>query len=356
MQTKLLSALSCLMAAVTLAGCGAAAAQPEATPAPESAVTAPVEDPAPAETAEPAADEAPADTLTWRVEPQYAFDELVPLYSRGDRTAGYGTAEGFYAVRQGERWSLFTAEHGLLLADRMVDQPYLYSPEYLSGWFADDPSETNYDLMDAFCDGINGELRESGAAFEYLVGGIGGFGSQWIYTDTGIYRSYLGNYEFEGTPLAEVTDAPALFGVQQAAWDDAYYGYVVDDGAMYAIADRDGNLLSGFEYRDVAMYGQDLIAVEDAAGSWGYCDSTGAVVIPCQYPALLRCGGSYEAVAMPYPEMSGLVVVADAEGRKLALAADGTVVIDAGQFEDLAPAQDGCIWAKQNGLWGLLEV
>ena len=49
-------------------------------------------------------------------------------------------------------------------------------------------------------------------------------------------------------------------------------------------------------------------------------------------------------------------VVQDADGARMALYTDGTVCIEAGRFEDLAPAQGGCVWARQNGQWGLLEV
>ena len=57
-----------------------------------------------------------------------------------------------------------------------------------------------------------------------------------------------------------------------------------------------------------------------------------------------------------FPDMSGIVVVQGADGAKSALYTDGTPCIEEGRFEDLAPAQGGCVWAKQNGLWGLLEV
>ena len=41
------------------------------------------------------------------------------------------------------------------------------------------------------------------------------FMNRWIYTADGqIYYELLGNFEFDGTPLAQVSDAPALFGVQ----------------------------------------------------------------------------------------------------------------------------------------------
>ena len=162
--------------------------------------------------------------------------------------------------------------------------------------------------------------------------------------------------EFDGTPLAQVSDAPALFGVQQAAWDNDYQGYTVDENALYAVADSAGNLLTDFQYQNVCMYGSDLIAVQDETGNWGYCDKSGNEVIPCVYQAEMDAQGLTGPIDYAFPDMSGIVVVQGADGAKSALYTDGTPCIEEGRFEDLAPAQGGCVWAKQNGLWGLLEV
>ena len=63
-----------------------------------------------------------------------------------------------------------------------------------------------------------------------------------------------------------------------------------------------------------------------------------------------------ETVEYPYADLSGMVVVKNQSGQKLVLDVYGNEIISAGQYEDLAPARDGCVWAKQNGLWGLLQV
>ena len=61
-------------------------------------------------------------------------------------------------------------------------------------------------------------------------------------------------------------------------------------------------------------------------------------------------------VEYPYADLSGMVVVKNQSRQKLVLDVYGNEIISAGQYEDLAPARDGCVWAKQNGLWGLLQV
>ena len=61
-------------------------------------------------------------------------------------------------------------------------------------------------------------------------------------------------------------------------------------------------------------------------------------------------------VEYPYADLSGMVVVKNQSRQKLVLDVYGNEIISARQYEDLAPARDGCVWAKQNGLWGLLQV
>lgn len=99
------------------------------------------------------------------------------------------------------------------------------------------------------------------------------------------------------------------------------------------------------------MAGESLIAVKDAAGNWGYCDQSGALVIPCIYQPQMSLSIMNETVEYPYADLSGMVVVKTQSGQKLVLDVYGNEIISAGQYEDLAPARDGCVWAKQNGLW-----
>lgn len=144
--------------------------------------------------------------------------------------------------------------------------------------------------------------------------------------------------------------------MRPATWDNEYRCYTVANGAPYAVARSDGSLLSSFQYKNVCMAGDELVAVEDADGNWGYCDINGEEVIPCIYQAAMQAEGASEPIDYPFPDMSGVVVVQDADGARMALYTDGTVCIESGRFEDLAPAQGGCVWARQNGRWGLLEV
>ena len=360
MMKKKVMPLSCLMAAAMLAGCGTAApAVPEETTAPVVETAEAAQETAPADAAESEAAAVEETSDVWQVEPCYNFDEIVPLYSEWDHTACKNAADGLYAVRNGERWSLFSAKTGnIIMQDVARQMPYLYGTNELSVWLDDEYyGYDNFAAMQEKCEGLNAELQANGADMEILYDGVGGYANRWIYTEDGqIYYDLLGTYEFSGTPLVQVSDASALFGVRPATWDNEYRCYTVANGAPYAVARSDGSLLSSFRYKNVCMAGDELIAVEDTDGNWGYCDINGEEVIPCTYQAAMQAEGASEPIDYPFPDMSGVVVVQDADGARMALYTDGTVCIEAGRFEDLAPAQGGCVWARQNGQWGLLEV
>lgn len=357
MMKKKVMPLSCLMAAAMLAGCGTAApAVPEETTAPAVETAEAAQETAPADAAESEAAAVEKTAGVWQVEPCYNFDEIVPLYSEWDHTAGKNAADGLYAVRDGERWSLFSTKTGnIMMQDAAQQMPYLYGTNELSVWLDDEYyNYDNFAAMREKCEGLNAELQANGAEIEVLYDGVGGYANRWIYTEDGqIYYDLLGTYEFSGTPLVQVSDASALFGVRPATWDNEYRCYTVANGAPYAVARSDGSLLSSFRYKNVCMAGDELIAVEDTDGNWGYCDINGEEVIPCTYQAAMQAEGASEPIDYPFPDMSGVVVVQDADGARMALYTDGTVCIEAGRFEDLAPAQGGCVWAKANGTWGI---
>lgn len=257
MMKKKVMPLSCLMAAAMLAGCGTAApAVPEETTAPAVETAEAAQETAPADAAESEAAAVEKTAGVWQVEPCYNFDEIVPLYSEWDHTAGKNAADGLYAVRDGERWSLFSTKTGnIMMQDAAQQMPYLYGTNELSVWLDDEYyNYDNFAAMREKCEGLNAELQANGAEIEVLYDGVGGYANRWIYTEDGqIYYDLLGTYEFSGTPLVQVSDASALFGVRPATWDNEYRCYTVANGAPYAVARSDGSLLSSFRYKNVCM-------------------------------------------------------------------------------------------------------
>lgn len=214
MMKKKVMPLSCLMAAAMLAGCGTAApAVPEETTAPAVETAEAAQETAPADAAESEAAAVEKTAGVWQVEPCYNFDEIVPLYSEWDHTAGKNAADGLYAVRDGERWSLFSTKTGnIMMQDAAQQMPYLYGTNELSVWLDDEYyNYDNFAAMREKCEGLNAELQANGAEIEVLYDGVGGYANRWIYTEDGqIYYDLLGTYEFSGTPLVQVSDASAL--------------------------------------------------------------------------------------------------------------------------------------------------
>lgn len=102
MMKKKVMPLSCLMAAAMLAGCGTAApAVPEETTAPAVETAEAAQETAPADAAESEAAAVEKTAGVWQVEPCYNFDEIVPLYSEWDHTAGKNAAEATVTVTDG---------------------------------------------------------------------------------------------------------------------------------------------------------------------------------------------------------------------------------------------------------------
>lgn len=166
MMKKKVMPLSCLMAAAMLAGCGTAApAVPEETTAPAVETAEAAQETAPADAAESEAAAVEKTAGVWQVEPCYNFDEIVPLYSEWDHTAGKNAADGLYAVRDGERWSLFSTKTGnIMMQDAAQQMPYLYGTNELSVWLDDEYyNYDNFAAMREKCEGLNAELQANGA-------------------------------------------------------------------------------------------------------------------------------------------------------------------------------------------------
>lgn len=186
MMKKKVMPLSCLMAAAMLAGCGTAApAVSEKTTAPAAETAEAAQKTAPADAAESEAAAMEETAGVWKVEPCYNFDEIVPLYSEWDHTAGKNAADGLYAVRDGERWSLFSAKTGnIMMQDAAQQMPYLYGTNELSVWLDDEYyNYDNFAAMREKCEGLNAELQANDAEIEVLYDGVGGYANRWIYTD-----------------------------------------------------------------------------------------------------------------------------------------------------------------------------
>ena len=99
-------------------------------------------------------------------------------------------------------------------------------------------------------------------------------------------------------------------------------------------------------------------------GKWGYVDTAGREIIPCEYDAFWgvrwewnEASGKSEPVTgiYPAPFTEGCVVV-KRDGQTGVLKADGSWLLKPGQVEDAAPAFGGLLWVKTEGKWGAVEL
>ena len=122
----------------------------------------------------------------------------------------------------------------------------------------------------------------------------------------------------------------------------------------------DGQPITDFIY-DYAEDFSEGIAACCKNGKWGYIDETGDEITEFIYDGIWpermvapASMGSRDGLGA-YPCTSDTMVVYRA-GQAGLLYRNGRVLIDFGQFEDLAPAYNNELWAKQGGLWGLIDL
>ena len=165
MKRKLFSFSASVITAIMLTACAAA---PENKPASSAALSP---------TSEAVATAIPSTSnANWKLPPQYDFDEMIPLFSRETHTAGYAAARNLYAVRKGERWSLFNAANcNAFLEDLSESIPYLYGEQELSIGVDD---TYDYQKLNALEEQINQELVAQQMPFITMLGGHGGYGIQ----------------------------------------------------------------------------------------------------------------------------------------------------------------------------------
>lgn len=112
--------------------------------------------------------------------------------------------------------------------------------------------------------------------------------------------------------------------------------------------------LSDVIYEEAGAYSCGIVPVR-LNGKWGYADETGALVIPCEYDASWARWSYGGERTTCYPATENTVVLC--RGGQYALCTlDGREIIPFGACEELCPVQNGHLWAKMNGRWGLLAL
>lgn len=176
--------------------------------------------------------------------------------------------------------------------------------------------------------------------------------SGWLYSD---------NYDYNGT------FATTLY---EANGDDYKYGVITNNHPV-----------TEFIYDSATTFSDGLIAVEKD-GKWGYVDSTGKEVIPCEYDGFRTTEYYYEYnirhTGELYPdywpeEMVNEYIENWLKWRFAAACTDGYVVllkdgqyalyssnyeeiIPFGEYEGLSEVSNGRLFAKKDGAWGIITL
>lgn len=297
----------------------------------------------------------------WAREPYLDCEEIEPLFSGiliEDMIPGphqqIDTYSNYIITSNGGNWNVYD----VMNEQYIVENQSTYPPTVCGickGLFSKDEERSVSELTD-----INNAITAMGAPFHIGNHPHGAVGSFYVYSpqENTVYMTYRQPGPLESEAVA--TEQAILLGVQTGnsvdesddgggiAWEPSY-------GTPYAVATRTGVLVTDFIYQKVAMPTKNLIAVQNSSGYWGYVDASGTEVIPCEYQPVLHYG--QKELSCPAPELYGNVVLRNKDNQYLVKDISGNTVIEPGSYEKLAPAlRQDCVWAKQNGKWGLLKI
>lgn len=324
-----------------------------------------------------------AADVTWIVEPSYNYDDVEPIYSylfdhytgkslQDDR---YSIYDNYYAIIRGDSYSLYEME----------------SKSEYPDWQNGLTNEYGYPTI------LTYETKESKISF-YSPGVGVSLSTPWEGVGTGIPHGtvrgaivydpekqsflYVSVSEMDETiyeeqdftqgfwqkpyPVIECTTELVPYGdppyPTYHVWDyEKYYGG--DGGSLFAYVSPSGNLMTDYQFDNATGFSDGLAACSEN-GKWGYIDESGNKMTDFIYDPLFPVGVStatggngqqYDIIRYGYPCTSDTMVVSE-NGQVGLLYRDGTTLLAFGEFEDLAPAYNNQLWAKQNGLWGLIDL
>lgn len=300
----------------------------------------------------------------WAVEPQLQADKIEPL-----AVSGGGILEGslpedealraLCTAQQGELWGLVDGRSGEWVVEPQFSQPPALCPD--GHLLATGPDSAL--LSDP-------TLGRQLAAYDpdlQTEPGHGGLGVEYVWDEeSGQVRRHSWNESGAQSPVLAPDETGELLPVQQGVWEynqlEGAQVMKAEPKSLYAVATADGTLLTDFVYEQARPGSGGLIAVEKK-GKWGYLNRQGELVIPCKYDGVWGqatdrdAQGNDSAVwqrIWPAPCLETGVVVRKG-GEYALLNSEGKKLIGFGSYQALAPAPDGLVWAKQNGLWGLLR-
>lgn len=128
------------------------------------------------------------------------------------------------------------------------------------------------------------------------------------------------------------------------------YVETIEQSPLYAYIAPDGTRITDFVYEYAGDFSDGIAACSKDGKTWGYIDDMGNPITDFIYePAWDTPDGR----AFPCTDST---IVAVKDGQYGLLYRDGSTLIDFGEFEALAPSWNNQLWAKKDGLWGLLDL
>lgn len=351
-----------------LSGCGGAASAPAGSVASGAqGAASPAPSPAPTATPAPTLPLLPAG-LSWEKEPFLELDALVPVtLDRGTEEQPYSTVglvsrDGWCEAYRDSKVGLL-APDGEWLADCEYD--YLtcgYGEQYVLEKRVDDGSM--YGRLDEYVLDENGQPRllqpgetnPDGSGVRVMITGTTPNPLPcWLESEERMYGfadafltpfNAVPQYPFPAVILPDGRDETLLRLFSDDWNEEEHWALIVD-----------GRPLSGERYQNMGCVAEGVLPAK-RGGKWGYLNTRGEAVIPFAYDASWP---SYDTQAKTWSSTScysateGSIVLCQ-NGEYALYSVSGEELIPFGQFEQLLPVFDGRLWAKQDGLWGILRL
>ena len=234
--------------------------------------------------------------------------------------------------------------------------PYIWYPIYPSPWYLFTAHERGGGSMSIYYD----TYTQQGLA----IGLYYGIYSQPV-AESELHKPYPAS-QFSSADIG--WDVNQSIGLAAGEDDDRMSRYTealdASSETRKAYVGTDGHLITDFLYDEAEDFSEGIAAC-CRNGKWGYIDENGNEITDFVYDGVwpyqgefdpdLGDFGDFPTGYSAYPCTSDTMVVYQ-DGQVGLLYRDGSVLIDFGQFEDMAPAYNNELWAKKDGLWGLIDL
>lgn len=213
----------------------------------------------------------------------------------------------------------------------------------------------------SYCD-VCGEYRVGSYTVDpetlQLINNYEGHGGRSIVgfdPDSGIFYDLWGDWPTEMTEWDACSVVPVVKPVE-ATEEQITYGleYGCELTGEYVLTLGNKAVERGYEY--ALEFDSDGIAALCKEGKWGYFNSAGEQILPCEYDASAYTYTDYSIdrkVSIPYSSSFGYIAVCK-DGMWGYADLEGNMVTDL-EFEEARPVYMGKAWVKMDGAWSVIS-